>query len=107
MTVVVVPHVVDGVEESATAEGRAAAEGLVDVVVLHGDLVVGADHLEGPVVESVAAGGVVGLAVDEVVGESDALSGVEVEDVVLAAKTGSLSQGSASSPCYLRRCDLP
>lgn len=91
VAVVVLPDVVDGVKKSLAAEGRAAASGALDVVVLHGDLVVLANHLKGPVVVAVASSGVGRLAVDEVVGQRDALAGVEAEDVVLAARACSLS----------------
>jgi hypothetical protein len=84
------PDVVDGVEQRLAAERGPAAGGFGDVVVLHGDGVAGADHLEDPVVVAVAAGGEVGLSVDEVAGEGDASAGCEAEDVVLAAGTGGL-----------------
>ena len=85
------PNVVDGVEQRLAAQRGAAAGRLGDVVVLHSDGVAGADHLEDPVVVAVAAGGEVGLPVDEVAGEGDAGTGGEAEDVVLAAGTGGLS----------------
>ncbi len=84
------PDVVDGVEEGLAAEGRTATGGLGDVVVLHGDGVASANHLEDPVVVAVAAGGVVRLAVDEVAGEFDAGARGEAKDIVLATGTGGL-----------------
>lgn len=84
------PNVVDGVEQRLAAQRGAAAGRLGDVVVLHGDGVAGADHLEDPVVVAVAAGGEVRLPVDEVTGEGDAGTRGEAENVVLAAGTGGL-----------------
>ena len=84
------PDVVDGVEKGLTAERGTATGCLGDVVVLQGDGVAGADHLEDPVVVAIAAGRVVGSTVDEVAGQGDAGAGREAEDVVLAAGTSSL-----------------
>jgi hypothetical protein len=86
------PDVVDGVEESLAAESGATASSLGDVVVLHGDGVAGADHLEDPVVVAIAASGVVGGAVDEVAGEGDASARFETKDIVLATGTSGLSR---------------
>ena len=99
MPVVVLPDVVDGVEQSSAGQGWRAAGCVGDVIVLHRDLVVGSDHLKSPIVVAVAAASGVGrLAVDVVAGECDALVGVEAEDVMLAAGASSLvmvvSEGS-------------
>lgn len=59
-------------------------------MVLTGDLVILADHLECPVMIPVTAGGKVRIAVDEVVGESNALAGVETEHIVLTARASGL-----------------
>jgi hypothetical protein len=67
MTVVVLPDIVDSVKKSVSAQSRASAGGAVDIVVLHGDLIVFANHLEGPVVVTVTASGEGRFAVDEVV----------------------------------------
>lgn len=84
------PDVVDSVQKSLSAERRAAAGCLGNEVVLHGDGVAGADHLENPVVVAIAAGGVVGSTVDEVAREGNAGAGREAKDVVLASGTSSL-----------------
>lgn len=91
VAVVVLPDVVDGVQEGASGQGGGAAGCAGDEVGFQRDLVAFADHLEGPVVVAVAAAGRVGrLAVDVVVGERDAGAGVVAEDVVLAARSGGL-----------------
>lgn len=90
MASIAVPDVVDGVQEGASTQGRAAARGVIDVVVLQSDLVSLAHHLEGPVVVSIASGREGTFAVDEVVGKSHTLAGVEAEDVVLTSNTSSL-----------------
>lgn len=64
----VFPGIVDGVGDGAAAQGRATDRCLVDVVALHGDLIILADHLKGPVVVPIAPGGEFRLAFDEVVG---------------------------------------
>jgi hypothetical protein len=91
VTLDVEPDVVDSMKESFPAESGATASGLGDVVVLHGDRVASTDHLEDPVVISVAASRVFGGAIDEVAGESDTGAGRESENVVLAAWTSSLA----------------
>lgn len=66
--------------------------------MLHADGVGLANHLENPVVVVVAAGRVVGLAVDEVAGKFDARAGCETKDVVLTARTGGLEQYVSKFP---------
>ena len=91
MSIVVLPDVVDGVEQSSSGQGGRTTGCVGDVIVLHGDLIVGADHLESPIVVAVAASsGVRRLAINVVAGKSDALARVEAEDVMLAAGTSSL-----------------
>lgn len=70
----------DGV---ASELGGTAGE-VVDVVVLEGDLVVGAGEVQVPVVVSVAGGGPLALAVDVAVGDAHAARGVLAQDDVLA-----------------------
>lgn len=65
-------------------------------MVLTGDLVIFADHLECPVMVPVTASGEVRIAVDEVVGECDALAGVETEHIVLTPRASGLERGSAN-----------
>lgn len=69
---VVIPEVVDYVDDGVTSELGRAALGVVDVVVLEGDCVLGAGQVHGPVVVGVTASGPLGLAIDEVVGDRDA-----------------------------------
>lgn len=69
--------------------GRTAGR-MVDIVALHGDHVGGAVQVDGPVVVAVAGGGPVGLAVDEGVGDGDAVVGFGPEDDVLATDARSL-----------------
>lgn len=85
---VVVPVVVDGVQKSAfvcAADLGAAAGGVMDVVALEGDGVVGADEKESPVVVIVAAGRPAGVAVNLGIRNGDALAGVIACDDVLTA----------------------
>lgn len=84
------PDIVDGVKESLARERRATASGLGDVVVLHGDCVASADHLEDPVMVAVATCRVVGGTVDEVAGECDTGARGETKNVVLTTGTSSL-----------------
>jgi len=77
--------VVDGVEESVAADLGAATAGVVDVVALESDHVVGAGEVQGPVVVAVAGGGPGGGAVDFVVGDGDTVGGVVAENDVLTA----------------------
>lgn len=91
VAVVVMPDVIDGVEESASRQGGRATSCAGDVVAFHRYLVAFADHFEGPVVVAVAAAGGEGrLSVDVVVRERDAGAGIVAEDVVLAAGSGGL-----------------
>lgn len=59
MAAVVVPVVVDGVEDGVALDFGGAAGGRVDVVVFEGDHVVRAGEVEGPVLVAVAGGRVV------------------------------------------------
>lgn len=80
-----VPVVVDGVQHGVASELGGTAGEVVDVVVLEGDLVVGASEVQVPVVVSVAGGGVVALAVDVAVGDAHTAGGILAQDDVLAA----------------------
>lgn len=62
--------------------------GVVDVVALQGNEVAGSVEVDAPVVVSVAGGGVIGHAVDVVVGDGDALGGISTEHDVLASDAG-------------------
>lgn len=91
VTLDVEPDVVHSVKEGLAAKGRATASSLGDVVVLHGDGVASANHLENPVVVAIATSGVVRGTVDEVAGQGDASAGRETEDIVLSAGASSLA----------------
>jgi hypothetical protein len=67
VSAVVVPVVVDGVEESVSLDLGGSSAGVVDVVALHGDEIVGSVEVDTPVVVSVASSRVVGNTVDVVV----------------------------------------
>lgn len=85
---VVVPVVVDSVQNGVALDLGRAAGSVVDVVSFHGDQVVAAVEVDAPVVVGVAGGGVVGHAVDVVVGQGNAVGRRGAEDVVLAADLG-------------------
>jgi len=72
VTDVIIPEVVDYVDDGIASKLGRAALGVVDVVVLEGDCVLGAGQVHGPVVVGVTASGPLGLAIDEVVGDCDA-----------------------------------
>ena len=92
MADVVVPEVVDDVDDGIASELGRATLGMCDVVVLERDSVLGASQVHCPVVVGVAAGGPLGVAVDEVVGDRDAgVFGVTGDDV-LASDEGCLSE---------------
>lgn len=87
---VVVENVVDGVQQGAAAERRAAAGRHVDVVLEPGDGLGARHHLLAPVRVLVAGRGIGRLAVDEAVGDGEALVGILPEGVVLAPRQGGL-----------------
>jgi hypothetical protein len=76
--------VVYGVEEGVAADFGATARGVVDVVLLKRDHVVGAGEVDSPVVKAVAGRGPAGRAVDVAVGDGDAVGRRVAEDNVLA-----------------------
>jgi hypothetical protein len=88
---VVLPQVVHGVEDGVAADLGRAAAGVVDVVALQGDLVVGAGGVQGPVMVTIASRGILGLAIKFVVGECDAVRCSFTEDDHLAADHGELA----------------
>ena len=77
--------VVDGVQQRVAVHLGRAAGGVVDVVALHGDEVLGARQVDGPVVVVVARGGPGGGAVELGVGQRDAAGGAGAGDEHLAA----------------------
>ena len=88
VTRVGVEVVVHGVQQGVAADLGGAPRGVVDVVALEGNQVVGARQVQRPVVVVVAGGGPVGVAVEVVVGDGDAVGGVVAEDEHLAADEG-------------------
>jgi hypothetical protein len=78
-----------GVQEGAALDLRGTTASVVDVVALHGDVVVGAVEVDTPVVVAVAGGRVVGGTVDEAVGDGHALGGLGTQDNVLTANASS------------------
>lgn len=77
-----------GVQEGASLDLGRTTAGVVDVVALQRDVVVGAVQVNSPVVIAVAGGRVTGRAVDVAVGDGHALGGLGAEDNVLAANAG-------------------
>ena len=77
--------VVDSVQQRVAVHLGRAARGVVDVVTLHGDEVLGARQVDAPVVVVVARGGPGGGAVELGVGERDAAGGAGAGDEHLAA----------------------
>lgn len=87
---VVVPVIVDGVEEGVATDLGGTARHVVDVVVLEGDEVGGAVKVYAPVVIAVTGGRVGGNAVEVAVGDGHALRGGGSEDDMLATDLGGL-----------------
>lgn len=87
-----VPVVVDSVEESVGLNLGGTSRGLVDVVVLEGDLVGRAIEVQGPVLVTVAGGGVVTRAVDVGVGDGYATGSLGTKNDVLAGDVGGLGE---------------
>jgi len=91
MANVVIPEIVDDVDDGVASELGRAALGVGDVVVLECDGVLSAGHVHCPVVVGVTAGRPLGVAVDEVVGDCDAGVLSVAGDDVLASDEGCLS----------------
>lgn len=90
--------VVDSVEESVTSNLGRAAGGVVDVVALEGDHVVGAGEVHAPVVVGVAGSRPGGGTVDFVVGDGDTAGSGVTEDNVL---TGDQVGGDVVNPDHV------
>lgn len=82
---IVVPIVVDGVQERVALNLGRAARKVVDIVSLERDEIVGAVEEETPVCVCVAVGRVTRGAVKVVVRDGDARVGLGAEDEMLAA----------------------
>lgn len=78
-----------GVQEGAALDLGRTTAGVVNVVSLQRDIVVGTVQVDSPVVITVAGGRVTGRAVDVAVGDGHALGGLGAEDNVLSANAGS------------------
>ena len=78
-------------QNSITLNLGRTATGMIDIVTLEGDHIAGAIEIDTPVVVAVAGSRVVGFAVDEGVGDGDAVVGFGAQDDVLAADEGELA----------------
>jgi hypothetical protein len=99
--------VVDCVEERVAADLGGAAGGVVDVVLLQGDEVVGASQINTPIVLAVAGSGPGCCAINVAVGNGDAVGCTVAEDDVLAGdKVGGYvidpDEISCASPLAMR-----
>jgi hypothetical protein len=84
------PEVVDGVQERAAGNLGSTARGVVDVVVLEGDVVSRAGKVDGPVVVAVTGGRVVGVAVNLAVGNGHTAAGRSAQNDVLTTNVRGL-----------------
>jgi len=82
---VVLPVVVDGMQDSVTSNLRSATRSTVDVVTLEGDRVLGASKVESPILVVVTGSRPVRQAIDLVVRDGDAARSDFAQDDVLAA----------------------
>lgn len=73
---VVVPHVVNGVNECCSADLWGAARCVVNVVAGEGDEVCGAGEVDGPVVTVVTGGGPASVTIEFGVGDGDSTGGI-------------------------------
>lgn len=94
---VVVPVVVDSVKKGVALNLRATTGGVVDVVTLHGDHIVGTIEVDAPVVVAIAGSRPVAHTVDVVVGQSNAAGGLGSQNDVLTTNASSLDS-------FVRRC---
>lgn len=91
-----------GVQEGAALDLGGTATGVVDVVALQGDVVVGTVKVDTPVVVAVAGSGVAGGTVDVAVGDGHALGGIGTQDNVLTANA---SSGNVVNPDHVAVVD--
>lgn len=92
-----VPVVVDCVEEGVAADLWGPPRGVVDVVALEGDEVVGAGEVEAPVVVTVAGGRPRGRAIYLGVGDGDTVGSLVTQHYVLTANERGLFAGHLAS----------
>jgi len=83
-----IPVVVDGMEERVATDLGTAARGVVDVVTLHCDEIVGSSQVYGPVVMTVAGCGPASRAVKLIVRQCHAIRGPITGHEHLAADEG-------------------
>lgn len=89
-------------QEGAALDLGGTATGVVDVVALQGDVVVGAVKVDTPVVVAVAGGGIAGGTVDIAVGDGHALGGIGTQNNVL---TTNASSGNVVDPDHIAVID--
>ena len=70
MASVVKPDVVDSTKQCAAGKSRATTGYTMAIAVLHGDMIISANHLEFLVVVAVAICGTVEVVIDGVAGKS-------------------------------------
>lgn len=95
---VVVPVVVDSVEDGVTLNLGGSSRGVVDVVTLHGDHVVGSIKVDSPVVVTIISSRVIRETVDVVIGESNTVANERTENDVL---TGNVVSGDMVNPDHI------
>lgn len=81
----VVPVVVDGMEESVALNLGRATRGVVNVVALKGNQIVGSSEVESPVMATIASGGPAGSTINVAVGDGDSARGAGTENDVLSS----------------------
>jgi hypothetical protein len=80
-----IPVVVDGMEQGVATDLGAAARGVVNIVTLHCDQIVGSGQVHGPVVMAIAGRGPACRAIEFVVGECHSVGGSIAGNEHLAA----------------------
>lgn len=90
VTSVGVEIVVDCVKECVATDLGAAAGGMVDIVTLHSDQILGACQVDAPIVVAIAGGGPAGGAVELIVGKGNSVGGTVAGNEHLAADEGDL-----------------
>lgn len=91
-------------EQSVSGNLGAATAGVVDVVALHGDHVVGSIKVNGPVVVVVTSCRVRTVTVDVVVGNAHTAGRLSAQDDVLTSDEGGLFRSDISLYSLDMRC---
>lgn len=89
---VVLPVVVDCVQQSVAGDLWGTAGGAVDVVTFEGDLILRTSEIQSPVLVAITGRGPVRGAVDLAIGDGDAAGGSLAENDVLTADLGGLGE---------------